>query len=107
LKLIKFLKKIITYILNGNMILNEKDIEIVKNLYKKIFIGNVEESKEFINFVNGNPHPLRILIDEHLGQISDEMMSCLDIVEYNKLLKTRDLLKELERFIMEHIENNN
>ena len=78
----------------------------IKELYEKIFIESVVNSKEFTTFVDGNPHPLRIKIEEEIVMINDELMVTTNTKYANRLVVKRNLLKELDKLIMEYIENN-
>jgi len=85
---------------------NIGNIGYIKVLYEKIFIESVVNSKEFTTFVDGNPHPLRIRIEEEIVMINDELMIATNIKYAHKLVVKRNLLKELDKLIMEYIENN-
>ena len=60
----------------------------IKELYEKIFIESVVNSKEFTTFVDGNPHPLRIKIEEEIVMINDELMITTNIKNMNILVLT-------------------
>jgi len=98
---------------------NEEYIINIKKLYENIFKNKANNSEEFINFVQGNPHSLRILVDKELTTTNDKLLEVIKNIsgletnsaiiltgkKAKKLLRKRDLLKELERIIMEYIEN--
>lgn len=84
------------------------NIEYAEKLYEKIFKESVVNSKEFINFANGDPHPLRLKIEillDGLGErfVEDESLS---ISDRKKLSLEIDEAYELDRIIMEFIENS-
>lgn len=72
--------------------LTKEFILTIRILYEKIFKEVAENSKEFITFVQGNPHPLRIKVEDYIDR--------LDIRDETH---PSYILDEL---IMEYIENN-
>jgi hypothetical protein len=91
---------------------NTTEIEYLRRLYQKIFRQNANKSKEFINFVAGSPHGLRAKIDDTLININDAILylfsenGIVDHIELRRLVNKRDLLKELDVFIINYIEND-
>jgi hypothetical protein len=88
---------------------NEETIDYLRYLYENIFDESVGNSKEFLNFVHGNVHPLRIKVEDWLADRSG-----LDILyqfnintEQNALMNKMQSAKELDTFITNYIENNN
>jgi hypothetical protein len=78
------------------------EIDYLRRLYQKIFRQNAYKSKEFINFVTGRPHLLRAKVEDAL------IKTVLSYTgSWNNYLKRIDLLKELDVFIINFIENNN
>ena len=49
----------------------EENLALIKNLYENIFGESVDNSKEFLNFANGNPHPLRQKLEDWLLREKD------------------------------------
>jgi hypothetical protein len=86
--------------------INKETINHARILYENIFGDFADMSIEFTNFACGRPHLLRMKIDEELIIINSEIMNCVDPEYYKELSDKRDKLKELERLIMEYIENN-
>jgi hypothetical protein len=107
-------------------------IENIKKLGVKLFGKDFVDSNEFRIFAQGNPHLLRIRIEEEIIRINneltksdnyyskeeistifglsgagDEIYKQFNLPDKPVLLKRRDLLKELDRLIMEYIENTN
>jgi hypothetical protein len=87
--------------------LSTTEIDYLRRLYQKIFRQNAYKSKEFINFVTGKPHLLRMKIEDTLITINRELMYTHFQKRYIHLINRRDLLKELDVFIINFIENNN
>lgn len=110
---------------------NEENIKTTLKLCIKLFGKGFENSKEFTTFTAGNPHPLRIIIEGEISIIASKLLACgeyysreeidknfglsgvgdivykqFNLPDRDKLLKRRDLLKDLERLIMECIENS-
>ena len=78
------------------------EIDYLRRLYQKIFRQNAYKSKEFINFVTGKPHLLRAKVEDAL------IKTVLSYTgSWSNYLKRTDLLKELDVFIINYIENNN
>ena len=69
--------------------INQNYLARLIKLYEKIFNEDINNSKEFLIFVQGNPHLLRIKVEEALSHNSED-----------------ELLIELDNMIMEYIENN-
>jgi len=89
--------------------ITEKTLITVSKLYKKIFNESVENSKEFTNFTEGNPHPLRIKVEDMFNQTMDYdilSMSNNPNVDTQPLVNKMDLLMELDTIIMTYIDNN-
>lgn len=81
-------------------------IEKSQNLYEKIFNEKVANSLEYAIFAQGNPHPLRIKIEDELTKFKENALE-LNRCGYKEVInarKRRDDLKELERILMEFIE---
>lgn len=72
--------------------INEKIVEDIKQYYEKIFKENADNSIEFIIFTQGNPHPLRIKVENYIIELEND----------NK--KRNDLLYLLDTLIMDYIE---
>jgi hypothetical protein len=72
--------------------INEKIVEDIKQYYEKIFKENADNSIEFITFTQGNPHPLRIKVENYIIELEND----------NK--KRNDLLYLLDTLIMDYIE---
>lgn len=75
-----------------------------QDLYEKIFNEKVVDSIEYIIFAQGNPHPLRIKIEDELSILNSKITQWNGWTREN--LARRDDLKELERMLMEFIEEN-
>jgi len=76
-----------------------------QNLYKKIFNESIENSLEYITFVQGNFNPLRLKIELELENINTKLTECNYSKERKLLRIKRDDLKELDAILMEYIEN--
>jgi hypothetical protein len=83
------------------------EIDDLRRLYQKIFRQNAYKSKEFINFVGGKPHLLRAKVEDTLITVNHELMYTHFQKRHIHLIKRRDLLKVLDVFIINYIENNN
>jgi hypothetical protein len=83
--------------------LNEKELRVARNLYEKIFLEMVEDSKEFRNFAKGNPHPLRMKVEDWIYNIENEFVGKMT-KEMSRLLACA---QELDTFITTYIEENN
>jgi uncharacterized membrane protein len=86
---------------------NTTEIEYLRRLYQKIFRQNANKSKEFINFVAGKPHLLRSKVEDALIDTNYELIYVHTYQRQRTLARKRDLLKELDVFIINYIENNN
>ena len=89
----------------------KEDIRYLKDLYRKIFGKSANNSKEFANFVEGNPNSLRIKVEEEIIEVNEAIMCFIHFseegnYEIHKLIAKRDLLKELDLFITNYIENH-
>jgi hypothetical protein len=88
---------------------NEPDVKYLKNLYENIFSESIDNSKEFINFVQGDPHSLRIKVEETSKKIEEDIFRLCDHVNgatINPLIHKLSLVTELDTFITNYIENN-
>jgi hypothetical protein len=72
--------------------LKESYINLIKSLYEKIFNENAIESEEFTIFVEGNPHPLRIKVENYIDNLNIKDGDHPSYV--------------LDNLIMDYIENN-
>ena len=110
--------------------INKEILIECKKLYEKIFNESIDNSKEFLTFVQGNPHLLRIKIEEEIAKINQQLMMSsqyyskeeisaafglsgvgeevykqFKLPDSKKLTERRSLLKDLEKIVMEYIEN--
>jgi len=93
------------------MMFKEETIDYIKYLYRNIFGKDADNSKEFIIFVqNGNPHPLRIQLEEILGKMNKEIIKLCDCVNNNpkitELIDKISFVTELDAIVMNYIEEN-
>lgn len=87
---------------------HEQTIEYLRYLYENIFDESVGNSKEFLNFVHGNIHPLRIKIEDWIadrGNI-ESIYNFNTNTEQSALMNKMQSAKELDTFITNYIENN-
>lgn len=87
---------------NINLITN------IQGLYEKIFDKNAINSEEIRIFVTGNPHPLRLLIENFIEEkqnLSINELHHLLATDYPLLIKL-ELAHELDTLITAYIENN-
>jgi hypothetical protein len=87
----------------------DNDIDYLKYLYENIFGENAWNSKEFINFVQkGNPHPLRIKIEDYAYNRDSSILEDRNSKSEDriKFLTTTMLVKELDTYITNYIEDN-
>jgi hypothetical protein len=96
-------------------------IDNIRKLGVKLFGKSFVNSNEFTTFVQGNPHLLRFKIEEEVTAVNEAISSLGSRIfrtdeekayeQHFSVLESlrvrRDLLKELDRFIMEYIENTN
>ena len=86
---------------------NTTEIEYLRRLYQKIFRKNAYSSKEFVNFVMGRPHQLRVKVEDALIDTNYKLIYIHTCKRQKSLTRRRDLLKELDVFIINYIENTN
>lgn len=88
--------------------LNTEEIQYLKELYAIIFEENADNSKEFITFANGIPHPLRIKVEDWL--VSNSNIDKFYNFDRNKerlaLMDKMEAARELDLFVTNYIENN-
>lgn len=72
--------------------IKERYINLIKDLYEKIFEEIAVESEEFTTFVKGNPHPLRIKVEDYIESLQIKDGSHPSYI--------------LDNLIMNYIENN-
>jgi len=82
--------------------LEEDNINYIKTLYRKIFDEDANNSKEFSNFVTGNPHPLRIKVENIIYELDSDIYFNLKIIDEDK----RRYAIELDAIISSYIDNN-
>jgi len=88
--------------------ITEENVAHVKNLYENIFKESAENSKEFITFASGNPHPLRVKLDDWLSERQDlEVLYNFNTnTEIHAYMNEVACAYELDCLIMNYIENN-
>ena len=88
--------------------LNKEKIEYIRELYRNIFNENADNSKEITIFVLGNPHPLRIKVEDWLAHVDRSMLFDENALQGNKMELTEKLASahELDAFVTNFIENN-
>lgn len=84
----------------------ENEMTHMRELYRSIFGESADNSKEFTNFVQGNPTLLRIKLEEAISSLNEMVMNYNFLGTISDLRTKRDLMKELERIVMEFIENH-
>jgi hypothetical protein len=82
-----------------------------QNLYEKIFNEKIVDSIEYTIFAQGNPHPLRIKVEDELAKVNEDItwLDKFAVEQTPPLMKQiikRNLLKELDRLVMEFIEDH-
>jgi|WetSurSiteA1Bulk_404760.scaffolds.fasta_scaffold189052_2 hypothetical protein len=90
----------------------EEDLIRIKNLYENIFDESADNSKEFINFANGNPHPLRLKVEDWLTSEREALNDPYHLRSFGLEQKLHQHVGrinsafELDCLIMNYIENN-
>ena len=84
-----------------------EEILYLKELYASIFGENADNSKEFIIFANGIPHPLRIKVEEWLVKWhnAEKFYVFNTDTEARALTNKVEAAHELDTFITNYIEN--
>ena len=75
-----------------------EELQYLGELYVNIFEENADNSKEFITFANGIPHPLRIKVENWIADIKNMPKG------QEPVSKVLDAI-ELDTFITNYIEN--
>lgn len=88
--------------------LTAEEILYLKELYANIFEENADNSKEFITFANGIPHPLRIKVENWLIKWHNaEKFYVFNVATEARALTNKvEAAHELDTFITNYIENN-
>lgn len=80
--------------------ISQETTDYVKYLYEIIFHENISISKEFTTFVEGNPHPLRIKVEDKILSRNIDISK----IENNTLSNEEFALVELDNFLSYYIE---
>jgi len=92
---------------------DQNELSLIRELYENIFDENADNSKEFRNFVDGNPSPLRIKVENWMAHTDRSIL-----MNYSNLNRIEDQnskinlmckftsATELDAYITSFIENN-
>lgn len=80
------------------------------DLYRNIFSEDANNSKQFIIFArNGNPHPLRIKVEDALVAMKEELVYAADFANNematSRIVEKISLLVELDTFVTNYIDS--
>ena len=78
-----------------------EELQYLGELYANIFEENANNSKEFITFANGIPHPLRIKVENWFIGATSLSIKRVSL----SLMDKMEAARELDTFITNYIEN--